>query len=569
MEIARARPIGSQARATAVDTTLALAPWGYVGLLLVSWALFVLAVRETGPVVIQWPALLGLLSYLHWTYWVGLGVLLGTALLVYLDRSLESNFLFVAIALSVGIYILGLTVFLEPNARTPASYGNFVEVRVLQHAGRLNFAEPLAASSYRNWPGSLFLLHAVMQVTGVNNYVDLTRFLPLAWPFILVAITQALGRTLRLAPRQTFLLSLLPLATTLGWHDYLSTFLGEILFLLAVTLLLDPDRGVATTFMLIILAFALVITHPVISLALLLTAVALMVTRGTSSTFPLLLLTLLGVWHVYAALSFTDYFLNDFLGTLWRPVVAGQFQSSSYETVGPVSEARLASRYAGAAFFSLYALLALWGAVWFVRHRREGAQAQMVGKVLLMAAALAPIAISVGLGAEGLARTLVLGAPLIVLALALTRPSKALAGLLLVGLPVLLLFAQYSLEGIWPYVGTSSLRGSDFFATRVERPPPSFFAYHGVHDLVTYYNPAYLPALSVDSWSVTDLGLRNARQSQLEHVSYLLFNQQGHDTMRWVWGFDPFWSWRQTSGAQRADLIYDNGPFEIYRNAGD
>jgi len=52
-------------------------------------------------------------------------------------------------------------------------------------------------------------------------------------------------------------------------------------------------------------------------------------------------------------------------------------------------------------------------------------------------------------------------------------------------------------------------------------------------------------------------------------VPYLLFNRQGHDTMRWVWGYDPFWSWRQTSGARTADLIYDNGRFEVYRNPID
>ena len=221
MAVAQTRAVAPRAGPSSAAGTLAFAPLGYVGLLLVSWAFFVLAVRETGPVAIEWPAALGLLSYLHWTYWVGLGVLLSTALLVYLDRTVESDLLFVAIVLTVGLYTLGLTVFLEPNARTPASYGNFVEVRVLEEEGRLDLAEPLAPSSYRNWPGSLFLLHAVTEVTGVRDYVQITRYLPLVWPLALVAIAQALGRTLGLQPRQRFLLSLLPLATTLGWHDYM------------------------------------------------------------------------------------------------------------------------------------------------------------------------------------------------------------------------------------------------------------------------------------------------------------------------------------------------------------
>ncbi len=569
MAVAQARAVAPRAGPSSAAGKLAFAPLGYAGLLLVSWAFFVLAVRETGPVAIEWPAALGLLSYLHWTYWVGLGVLLSTALLVYLDRTVESDLLFVAIVLTVGLYTLGLTVFLEPNARTPASYGNFVEVRVLEEEGRLDLAEPLAPSSYRNWPGSLFLLHTVTEVTGVRDYVQITRYLPLVWPLALVAIAQALGRTLGLQPRQRFLLSLLPLATTLGWHDYLSTFLGEIMFFLAATLMIDNRRGAATTILLIVLAFALVITHPVISMALLLCAVALALTRGTSANFVLLVLALVGAWHVYAAISFTDYFLNYFLGTMWRPLVAEQFQASSYETVGPISAARLASRYSGMAFFGLYAALGLWSLVWLVRHRRDGARAPLVGRALLMAAALSPIAVGIGLGAEGLARTLVLGGLWIVLAFVLTRPVRVVPAALVVALPVMLLFAQYSLEGIWPYVGSSSLRGADFVATRLERPPPSFFAYHGVHDLVTYYNPEYLPAPSVDSWSVTDLSLQGARASQLERVPYLLFNRQGHDTMRWVWGYDPFWSWRQTSGARTADLIYDNGRFEIYRNPID
>jgi hypothetical protein len=541
----------------------------YVGLLIVSWAFFVLSIWQTGPVVIEWPASLGLLSYLHWSYWLALGVLLLTALLAYLDRAVQSNLLFITITLTLGVYLLGLTVFLEPNARTPASYGNFSEVSVIQTTGRLDLGEPLSPSSYRNWPGTLYLLAGAMDITGIEDYIQFTKYLPLLWPFFLVFITQGIGCRLGLLPKQRFLVSFLSLSTTLGWHDYPATFLGMGLYFLAVMLLLERPRTVPTTIMLIIVALGLVIIHPIMTLALLLTAIGLFLARGVTNTFLLLLIALVGAWNLYAALSFTDYFINNFLETFWRPMVGAQFQASSYETVGPTSAARLASRYSQIAFFAIYALLILRHVVWLLRRGRTDPNGALALQILVIPIVLGPIAVGIGLGGEGFARTLVLGSVWIIVVLVLTRPARVIPAALMLVLPVGLLFAQYSLEGAWPYVSTSSLRGTEFLATRVETAPANFFAYHGVHDLASYYNPEYLSVSSMDSWSVTDPARHRADASQLDGAPYALFNRQGHDTMLWLWGYDPFWQWRYSDAGAQADLIYDSNRFEIYKNGSD
>jgi hypothetical protein len=563
---AGALPVVSPARVEALAPAVHAR---YMGLLIVSGAFFVISMWRTGPVVIEWPASFGLLSYLHWSYWVALGILLLTALFAYLDRAVQSNLLFITITLTLGLYILGLTVFLEPNARTPASYGNFTEVNVIETTGRLDLGEPLAPSSYRNWPGTLYFLAAAMDVTGLEDYTELTRYLPLIWPVFLTFITQAIGRRLGLEPKQRFLLSFLALATTLGWHDYPATFAGLGLYFLAAMLLLDQRRTVPSTIALIIAALGVVIIHPIMTLALLLTAIGVFLTRGATNTFLILIIALVGAWNLYAALSFTDYFINNFLATFWRPMVAAQFQASSYETVGPTSAARLASRYSQIAFFGIYALLILRHVVWLLRHGRTDPNGALALRILAIPIVLGPIAVGMGLGAEGFARTLVLGAVWILVVLVLTRPPPVIPATLMLALPVILLFAQYSLEGAWPYVSTSSLRGTEFLATRVEKAPADFFAYHGVHDLASYYNPEFLSVGSMDSWSVTDPALRRADPSQLDDAPYVLFNQQGHDTMLWLWGHDPFWPWQYTDQGEQADRIYDSNRFEIYRNGSN
>jgi hypothetical protein len=532
-----------------------------------AWLGFTFVVLAAGTVVVEWPARFGLLSYLHPVYWLGLGLAILAGVLAFLDPREHSRALFFAIAVTMSLYLFSITVFVEPNARNPDAYQNFADIRNTLARGRINFTEAFPAGSYRSWPASNFLLTSMLLVTGRNDHMEFVRFLPLVWPLLILAIADTIGSRFDLSAKQVFVLSTLWVTSNLGWDDYPAIVLGHTLYFIAIMVLLSYRRTTSENFIFMVLAGALVMTHAIIGLALVLSSIGLLAFRRASLLQVVLGITMMAAWYVHIGSVFITNFVGA-LGGYWLRLQVRIFGSASYETAGP-TPGRLVLRYSQFAYFVVYALLGLRHTAWIVSKWKALARPQLEMALFAMLVLLMPIAPSISLG-EGIPRLIVLSAVWVILLLVLTRPSRLVVVALLVLFPLLLPLVRFSGEGFWPYVGTNTLQGARFFATTVDppRPPQAIFSHVGVLSLIIYFNPQYFSVHSEQPFASDRPNIFGFDVATLgaAHVSYFILNKQGHEQLLWGWGVDPFDSWPQTERGRLAPRLYDNGGFQIYVN---
>jgi hypothetical protein len=126
--------------------------------------------------------------------------------------------------------------------------------------------------------------------------------------------------------------------------------------------------------------------------------------------------------------------------------------------------------------------------------------------------------------------------------------------------------ANYSGEASWPQVLTTELKGTQFFALKVKPEERYFYGVGGT--LVLYHNPNLTVAFSPVVPPLAQ-GPGKADISVLNDLHYVIISRQGSDSPIFAWGEDPYAAWPQTEAGKRADLIYNNGYFQIYENRFD
>jgi hypothetical protein len=302
-------------------------------------------------------------------------------------------------------------------------------------------------------------------------------------------------------------------------------------------------------------------------LALVLSSLGLVLSRKTIFAVFVLICAAMAVWYVYTAGAFVSAFILG-LRNLWLHLQIAFFGTAAYQTAGP-TPGRLALRYSQLVFFVVYTLLGLHLMSWIILRWRTGSSLRTEKALLAMIAFLTPIAFIISPG-EGIPRLIVLSSTWIISLLLLTKPKRLAVAGLMVLFPLLLPIARFAGEGIWPYVGTTVLRGAQFFAATVDppRPPQAIFAQHGVLSLIIHFNPDYFSVLAEEPISADRPNIFAFDVATLgaAHVPYFILNRQGHDQLLWGYGIDPFESWPQTERGRLTLQLYDSGGFQVYSN---
>ena len=94
----------------------------YLILVFASLNLLFLGIWQTGPVIVQPDAPLGLASYLPALYWIGLALIVLVSVLAFLDREVERDAVFITILIALGLFLYGIRVFLYECAQDTDSY---------------------------------------------------------------------------------------------------------------------------------------------------------------------------------------------------------------------------------------------------------------------------------------------------------------------------------------------------------------------------------------------------------------------------------------------------------------
>jgi hypothetical protein len=527
-------------------------------LILVSMSLLFLfySLWQVKWVITDISAPLGLAAYYASCYWVGLALLLLTAIFAFLDHELKKDATFIIILITLGLFLLGIRVFIEANALDPDSYYPTSEVKNLLEASHLALNNPPHIVSYYSWPAIHFISASLLETTGAN-LLPIIKYTPLFWIVFLVFVVYGIGKRLQMESNQCFLLSFLTISS---WQHGLAGFYharapAMILFLLLFMLLIMPRKTVADTITIVLLFTALAFTHGLTSVAIILGILLLAVYRR-ELRFVVLFLIIFGAWYIFQAYLVLGIGLQACMQPLKD--ILSLLQMERYGVEAP--SARLASRYADLGLLAIYAVLMVLIVIMLLRRRITGRRREKAITIFCWIIGVAFILFwGHGQAAyRAFCYCLVPMACIIAVSLSNRKLLIPLMCLLVLLSPVV----NYATVGINGQVWNTELKGADFFSLTVKPQDSYFYGYS--NQLLLFYNPALvrLPAYLSSRKPV----LSEVNISVMDEVKYILFSKLGSNRALGAWGKDPYGAWLKSASGRRSINIYNNGSFQIYIN---
>jgi hypothetical protein len=535
-------------------------PQLYILLLITSWAFFLYGMRVTGYVVLEWPAPLGLISYLPWSYWVAFGLLTITSILAFLDKNFNSQLFYLTVLVTLGIYIIGVAVFLEPNSRLPQSYYVPAGARLIMENGRIPDPAQYDIQAYLYWPGLHFVTISILYITGLSDHIEFARYVPLIWPIFFMLALQGIGNRLGMSNKERFILCFLVLSSRFGYIEYQPSSIAPILFLMFIIPIIKSERNIADSLIAILLLIGVIITHSVTSIALILGIVILSIWRKDYLIASLSII-LLVAWYLYiAGGAFTqaiEIVRNSFLSGAFLLL-----NTQGYQTVGPTPVGRLFVRYGYFLFAFLYLLILVRSVIWILRHKSEKVIRQKAGLFLALILGLAFLPLVSQ--QETVQRAFFFAMPLIGCIFLLTKPSwKFLITVMTIFL-MIIPFVRYSQEGIYSYVYSTELKSSAFVAEKI-MPEKDIWMYHHP-ELLSYYLPGQ-KFIGVADWRWwAPMPTTDIPTYALSGLRWVVMSKPGSDVLMWNFGGDNFKFWPETEDAINDNMIYNNGSEQIYDN---
>jgi hypothetical protein len=195
-----------------------------LALSLFSLVLFLVAVWDLAPVIVEPVALLGLASYLPVAFWGGLAVLLVVSALVSKSDDLAAP-LAIFLLILFALYFQGIAPLVQANARIPNVYWPTSEARYIFETGHLEIHEPVTLAAYRQWPGMHFFTAVLALILGAP--LTFVKYAPFVWVFLFLLTNWSIGRRLELPQSHQFLLVAISLASWWDTSTYMEAWLSS------------------------------------------------------------------------------------------------------------------------------------------------------------------------------------------------------------------------------------------------------------------------------------------------------------------------------------------------------
>jgi len=231
-------------------------------------ALLFYSILEMKPVIIDIEDFLGLASHMTFAYWIGYIFMIICSIKLYLDREIKSDSIYVICLVTIGLFLFGISIFTEENARFAWSYYPAGEIRSILDAGTIGKMSEYELGAYHAWPGSYFVSAYVINMSNID--IDsLIRYMPLFWVLSVILIAYSAGKLLELPANECFLISLLVISSfwTMNYY-YGPPSMAYILYLLfLVSIILIYKRNGSMSIMSIIFIVT-TMTHMLTSMAL-------------------------------------------------------------------------------------------------------------------------------------------------------------------------------------------------------------------------------------------------------------------------------------------------------------
>jgi hypothetical protein len=525
----------------------------YLSVTLTSITLFVYSIWEIKWVVVDINDFLGLTSHLTLAYWLGLSLITLCSILVYLDDDLKTDWIFIFILIVIGVFLFGLGVFAEENARFPWSYYPAGEAKMLLSTHHIDTISRYPLISYHCWPASHFISASIILLTGIN-FDNLIQYMPLFWILCYIFISFAIGRRLNFSLNQSFLLSFLSLTSFWTFHYYYGPQSFAILVYLLLFLFIITFKNTLKERLLLTPTFiTLVITHVLTPIAML-SVLFIQSIYKKQTKFLILFLLIFVAWYIYLAPLMFDAGVKEFMTQATALEFFSFLKTEKYSmgtllTRQIVHNCRLSYLGVYATCMAIAFILYLTG-----RVKKENKERLNICFLWLIGAVLLLV---LRYGATEIDDRVFVLSLLPMACIMILSFNRKLFILLMVLLIVLHIPAHYGAE-CYQMARTTELKGAEFFAMKISSHDEPYS--YRFHPYVRYYDPekVLMPWKSFTGAFQPDI-------STIGPATYIANSNESQDFMLYSLGFDPVQTWIEQN-KNNLTSFYDNGYFKWYMN---
>jgi len=521
----------------------------YLLLAFISLQVLLYSVHSITSVVTSPTDIMGPVSLLPLSFWLGFGMIIACVIAAYLDRGVTSQwvFLIIAIILTLWLFLIGtaLDIFIPFY---PAG-----EARNLLVTGHTDLQKYMTNDTYYAWPGLHFLSLPLIHVAGLQ-LLSILRIIPVILAMMVPFILFALGKRIGFSLRQTFGLTCVVLsALWLPFFGYAPQTLAFILSLVLLLLLFSPKITSADIFIMLPLFFTITMTHALTSFALLLATSIILAYRRR-----FLLIAVIFVVFVIYQMFVVPYLLETGVGHLKRSLLEADFlqvfgQHRSAEGISSITP-KLKLMYT---IYVVYFITLLIGTVCalfhYIRGKVKGSDRRMFTVAILFLIGLLPL-MTIEYGLQMQIRIYLLGLVPLCIMIIIAFPKPVIVASLILLFLTLHIPAHYVGETAGLRVLDTEMAGSKFFAVRIDPEVPYY--YRNFH-LMWYYNSARL--------ELADRGFGDYTASQFisDKTRWVVQSKADRYYNELQFGRDNVQEWIDAN-RDNLDRVYTSGTFEIY-----
>ena len=536
----------------------------YVILANISLILLFYGIWEIKWVTLDVGSFLGLTSKLTNIYWLGLSLITVCSILVFSDKDIRNNWIFIYVLIILGFFIIGLGVFAEENARISTSYYPPGEVRNILENNGINITSPYPLLSYRSWPGIHIMSIYVLYMTNMD-LDTLIKYMTLPWLIYFVFITFSIGNSFELSPNRCFLLSFLTISSFWTSHHYHSPqSFAFLIYLLIFLFTISISDSVKKKYVSVVIFSFMVITHLLTTVATLLPLFTTLIYKRykrmkIGKDFILLCVIFL-IWHLYFATTVLKWGVPDTVGR----IVNMESVSTVSAKLHPTSLTELLCKVLQFAYIFIFTIpvgIFLYNYRKKEYRERDFSEKTMLNSIIFWLSGLVFLTVA-AYGSEIFERLyLYSSVPLacfMIISLKNYRHSNKIFVCIMVIFVVMIIPAHYGNE-IQSITYTTELKGTDFLSKIIQPQSPYYDDYfYQFSSYVWYFNPNLILAQHNSFDSPYDYSVIN-------QTRYIVNSRHTDDISIFNFGFNPTKEWLD-KGNNTLDLLYNNGEFDIYKN---
>lgn len=534
----------------------------YIILSAISLILLFYSIWEIKPVLVDITDLIGLTSHLTLAYWIGYILIIFCLIRLYFDTGNKNELIYILILVVVGLFLFGVPIFAEENARFPWSYYPAGEVKTILETKYIDSISPYPLVSYRSWPAIHLISASILYLTGIK-IENLLKYMPIFWLFSVIFILFSIGKRLKFSVKQSFLASFIVLTSFWTFHYYygppsFSYILYLLLFMFIVSF---SNISKIRDTILISLTFAvLVITHMLTSIALissfLFSSNYINSIYKKRTRYMIFFLIVFIAWYVYLAPVMFRTGVEEFVKQATELGFFSFFQTEKYNAGELLT--RQITHYSRLFYMGIYAISMIYAAGLYLTGRIKKENKELI-KICFFwfIGVLALFMFKYGV-AEVDDRIYIYSlVPMAcILTLSFNRKTLIILSILLV---VPHIPAHYGSES-YEMIRSTELVGSKFFAMKITIDNNQ--SYFSMWDtFINYYDSE---TINYKRKSLSVAAKPNI--SMVTTSNYIINSKSSQNFVIYAYGFDPIQEEIRLY-QNNLSLLYNNGYFQIYKNS--